>query len=461
MLDSHMSGGQWTVVLVATALVVMAWASMGVPGVARVLLITQTFYWAWSYVARPVVLLWVQPVPQYDDSLADPRLAGIGYDHGISLAMKPVVFGLWVYAVLVMVLALWCRGRRSPEAKLLRDNRFIPTMWLIYALGTASRVGQFVTGTTGGAGDIKSPNAILEYLAFMASTGALAIIIYLRSPARVTTVFVLTALVAGEVLWSAVTESKAPVMGAALAVAVRFAIIGWNRARVAGVTVIAVLGITMFPWLQSFKHRTAGSSIDAAIDQSYPPHVRFLLPMLRRFDLLDASTDVYYMNGRPWIVPSEVIHHAVESLIPAQLLGREKFAAGVRWATEVRGSSVDMSNVTVSLAEGHINEGYLVGGYVGVVITSIFLLGMVLAWSGALFSRSIFVVALAVEAGIASPILFERGIMGNFEVIGKCLQIAALVAFIYFCVGKVRRMSGQGYGFIPIVEFETEMRARR
>src|SRR6476660_2136623 len=97
--------------LVVGALATMTVAACYIHGLARVLLVVQAAQWSVSYVVRPVVLLWVQPKPRYGDSIADPRLAAIGYDHGIAMVLRPVAFGLWAYALLVVAYAVWTRRR--------------------------------------------------------------------------------------------------------------------------------------------------------------------------------------------------------------------------------------------------------------------------------------------------------------------------------------------------------------
>lgn len=433
-----MSGAAWTLVMAAAALLVIACAATRVPGVARVFLIAQVAYWSLSYVARPATLLWVNPAPRYGDSLADPRLSSIGYDLAIENVMRPVVFGLWFYALLVVAVAIWFRGRPTPEAKMFDDARFIPTMWVAYGLGSVGRIASYFTGATGVAGEVEASNVALDFLSALATIGALGLIVFLRSEKRVNIVAVIALLFAVELLWTVLTQSKTPVVGAALTVAIRFAITGWSRARLAGVVAIAGFGLGGFGWLQSFKETAADRVVEANIDQNYPEQIRPFLSILRRFDLVSAATDTYYMNGMKWLSPGQVIQHAIDSFIPAQLLGREKFTAGVRWAAEVRGSSLDMRNVSTALAEGNINEGYLIGGYVGIVITGTFILGMVLLWSRVLYSGSIIMISIAL-AVVEYPILFERGVMGNMEVIGKYLQVAFLVWLIYLCIGRSRR----------------------
>jgi hypothetical protein len=237
-------------------------------------------------------------------------------------------------------------------------------------------------------------------------------------------------------------QSKTPIMGAALAIGVRFAMGGWTRSKVVAILLVSILGMGGFGWLQSLK-ATGEMKADAAVtDSAYPSGVRPMLSVLRRFDLLEAATDVYYTPPGSWLTPSEAAENAARSLVPAQLLGAEKLRSGTAWAADVRGASVDMTQVSVSLAEGGISEGYLLGGYPGIVVGVGFTFLLLATWARALYSRYIGLVVLGL-ALIEVPVIFERGILGSMEMLGKYLQAVVLVWFIYLLVGLYRGSRGQ------------------
>jgi hypothetical protein len=433
-----MIGAEASVALVAAALLTLAVAAVHIRGVARVFLVAQAAYWSLSYVARPAVLLWVQPEARFADNIADPRLAGIGYDHGITEVLRPVLFGLWAYAALVVGYALWSRTRSGIHRQPHGGADLIATLATVYVLGSIGRVVSYLSGSAGSAGDIQSSNAILSFVAALATVGSLGLIIFLRLADRRLTALAIGALLFAELMWTVAVQSKTPIMGAALAVAVRFALHGWTRRKVVAIAAISIGGIGGFGWLQSLKQSAEAKSASAIIDAPYPAVVQPFLSILRRFDLLEAATDGYYMGGRPWLSAGEVVRYALESLVPAQLLGSEKFRSGTAWATQVRGASVDMTRVSVSLAEGNINEGYVLGGYTGVAVGVLFIFGLLLFGVWALRARHIVVVGLGLALA-ASPVLFERGILGSMELLGKSLQIAALVWIVDLVVRDFRR----------------------
>lgn len=434
-----MTDAQIQLFLVIAALATMVVAALSIRGIARIFLLAQAAYWGMSYVARPVVLLWVQPRPRFGDNIADPRLATLGYDHGIAMVLQPVVFGLWVYTLLVVAYVIWRRRRGLTDPPRPADPDFIPTLWVAYGIGLLGRAASYVTGNTSSAGETHAASPLLSFVTLMAVMGSLGLIIFIRPASQKATFAIIGALTGMELMWTVIIESKTPILGAALAIAIRFSLTGWTRAKVTATGAIAVLGIGAFGWLQSFKESATAKAEARILDSSYPLTVQPFLSILRRFDLLEAATDSYYMAGRPWIAPATALQHALQSLVPSQLLGTTKFHSGTAWAREVRGASVDMSRVSVSLAEGNINEGYVLGGYVGVIVGVTFTFLLLLAAVRALHARNmIFFVAVGL-ALTELPVLFERGILGSMEVLGKTLQVAVLIWIIYLLVGEYRR----------------------
>jgi hypothetical protein len=451
------------VLLVAAALLTTVLASFRIAGPLRVFLIAQGAFWGLSYIAVPSMLLTVQPDPQYGDNLPDPRLAVLGYDPGIAAVLRPVVFGLWLYAALVVGYTIWIRrraaapvepaaetgedadedeaphdGRRRRLPPILNNQRFIRALMVLYAVGTVGRLAAFATGNGGKAGELESPNAILNLVTILATIGALGLLVYARPTTARGMVLIVGGLTFGELLWTAAVQSKTPIMGAALALAVRFAMTGWTRRKVIVVLVLTALAIGGFGALQSLKATDETKAASAVTDSNYPSSVRPFLSLLRRFDGLEAATDAYYAGPGSWLTPNQTLTHAVQTLVPTQLLGAEKFQSGAAWASEVRGQSVDMSDVEVSLAEGNINEGYVLGGYTGVALDVTFTFVMLLFWARALYNPHIPLPVFGL-ALIEVPVLFERGFLGAFETLGKYLQAMVLVWLVYVLVGEYQR----------------------
>jgi hypothetical protein len=328
------------------------------------------------------------------------------------------------------------RGNQSWRS----NPHLVPAFAVAYVLGLLGRLASIATGSVGQAGDVSSSNPYLDVVAGMGSLGALGLIIYFRSSRRGLTSAVLVVLLSGELVWGILAESKTPMLGAALAIAIRFALDGFTRRRLVTVGVGAAgLGLA-FGWLQSFKVSSADQMASALVESNYPGSIRPLLSIIGRFDLFAASTDVYYMNGRSWIDPVFAVRNIFTNLVPSQL-GVEKFQSGTQWAQQVRGSSVDMRNVSVSLAEGHINEGLILGGYLGVFLESVFVLGVAVAIAAMLQSRYFVVITVGISL-VAVPTLFERGALGISETLGKSLQYALVAWVLYSLVVEWRKRVG-------------------
>ena len=429
---------------IAVALLALTAIACFVPILVRVLLLAQAAYWALSFLLRPIVLLQVEPAPQFADNIADPRIAQMGYPYAVAHVLHPVAVGLWIYVLVVAIYALWTvRRGRLPTAR-RRDWRsnphIVPTFAVAYALGLLGRLASVATGSVGEAGDVTSSNPYLDILAGMGSLGALGLIIYFRSTRRGLTSVVLCVLLAGELVWGILSESKTPMLGATLAVALRFALDGFTRRRLITVAAGAVGVGVAFGWLQSFKVSSADQIASAMVESNYPEPVRPLLSIIGRFDLFAASTDVFYMNGRGWIDPVFAVRTMFTNLVPTQL-GVEKFQSGTQWAQQVRGLSVDMRNVSVSLAEGHINEGLILGGYTGVLLESIFVLAVAVGVARLLQSRYLVLITAGISL-VAVPTLFERGALGISETFGKSLQYAVVAWVLYTVVVEWRKRFG-------------------
>lgn len=425
----------------AGALVVILVAGLSVPGIAKVFFAGQFVYWTLAFIGRPLVLLVADPAPKFGDPIADPRLATMGYAYSIPHVMHFVTIGLWIDAAFVVGYAIWRRTAGPPRylERWRQNQNLLPTLTAMYLLGLGGRLASYATGSLTLAGEVSSANPYLDLIATLASLGAIGLIIYLRMTNTKLMALIIAGLFAVELIWGVITESKTPAISVALAIVIRFAMTGLSRRTVLAVVAGAIALLAGFGWLQSFKVSAADAAATSSVSTTYPASVRPFLSVIIRFDLFEASTDVYFMNGRPWISASQAVKNSLENFIPTQL-GVTKFQSGTAWAQQVRGSSVDMSGVSVSLAEGQLNEGFLLAGYPGIVVESALFLGLVALAARLLHSRRTFNVVLGLVM-VAVPVLFERGIMGVTETLGKGIQIAALAAILSLSIAVVRRRS--------------------
>jgi hypothetical protein len=93
----------WLLVLAAAGCcVALVWLGTRWRGILGGLLIVQGLYWLLGYVARPAVLLLVQPSPRFGDFLADVRLASVGYESSVFDVLRPIAVGLLTFTVCVI-----------------------------------------------------------------------------------------------------------------------------------------------------------------------------------------------------------------------------------------------------------------------------------------------------------------------------------------------------------------------
>ncbi|WP_411374119.1 hypothetical protein ACLH0K_13765 [Arthrobacter sp. MPF02] len=233
-----------------------------------------------------------------------------------------------------------------------------------------------------------------------------------------------------------VSASKTPLIAAILCVAIRVAILGWTRQRLRVVGWAATAAVLAFPLLQQLKLSADTSSILNEAEAGYPAIVQPVMPIIRRFDLFSAVTDATLFGPGGWMSAEEFWRRSIGGLIPQPLLLAEKIGVGTMWSVEIRSASLGTANSEVSLAEGFIAEGYALNGYIGVVLGATFMAIAALLVSNLISSYRPFLASLGMLL-VSYPVLFERGIIGTVEVLGKSVQVAALMWLIYMMVSSV------------------------
>ncbi|MDP0398831.1 hypothetical protein [Tsukamurella strandjordii] len=442
---AEVTPGWGSIVQTAIPLIALALVAAAGRGAPRVLLLIQSAYWTISFIARPVLLLVATPAPSFGDNIADTRLFHAGYDRGIAQVLPPVTSGLWIYVACVAAFVLFQRLQppdRRPDADLPKQSAaVIATFVVLWCVGLAARGFAYLTGTVSRAGEVAAANPYLSIFTGMGAIGAAALILYLRLDSPRWNAVAIAVLVGGEFAWGVVQSSKTPFMGALMAVTVRLLLTGFTKMRAVLLAVGGIGAVGVFGALQGLKVGATTAHLTSGIDAPYPPAWGPLLPLIRRFDLFEAATDNTFYRGPGYLDISDVLLRMPMNLIPAQL-GVDKKLAGPDWAERVRASSVDMSGVQVSLAEGHINEGIRIGGTSGVLVESILVLLAVCAVSRCLRGRSVPVLTMGVVF-VALPALFERGALGISEVAGKGLQQCVLATAVFAVVWFIRILGAQ------------------
>lgn len=413
--------------------------------VLSVLLWAQCFYWLIAYVGRGLLLLSVQPMPRLNDALADPRLNAPSYPASVARVLWTVNLGLAVYVLAVRALARRRRGHELVEkVHLSRVRDCAPFLaWSTYALGWAFRVaaaGDLVT--------VQPLSSVVTSLALFGSLGA-ALLLLRAALAETRGRFALLAgaLLVSEFAYSALTESKTPLISVLLFTVLGYTLRGWRMSR--WIILIGVAGfVLLFPALQYIKESTAVNAGSlAAVDQHYPIAWRPLLPLFRRFDLLSAATDAANYPAGQWLgwggYSLRILHGLAPFATPRSWVPYG--TAGLSWTAEIRRASLPNAGLDVSLADGFIAEGYVFMGLLGVAL---------LAFAFALVTNLVarmtvspntlwFSMALLL---LSQPILFERGALGLAETVGQSAQAALAFVLLWWLLrGRV----APGAGTLP------------
>lgn len=420
-----------TIALLLGILVLIALKSRGV---TQILIIVQVAYWSVSYLVRPLVLLFVDPSPALNDSVADIRLAYYGYDQSLPSILAPVSFGLFCYIVIIGLLLVRINGYSScivaKPISLSTNTVFV----------VAYFVGWFVRiyGADGS-------NPVLAILMYLGTIGAAGLLIFGQRDRKA--MGLISSILILELIWSLLSASKTPILAAVISIAIRFSQLGWDKRRKYFVAILGMAAVGGFSVLQSFKLAKSVQQDLHSADSAYPSFVAPFMSIIRRFDLLSSMTDAVSLGSGEWMTPRQEFVTAVQGLIPKQLLYGEKISAGSLWALEVRPASTGVINPDVSLADGFIAEGYALNGLVGIALGALFMAVLLLLASRLLQSNSIFTLSLGILL-VTYPVLYERGIFGGLEVVGKALQAAAVVWALhgFFAFVNTPKMSSRSSG---------------
>ena len=379
-------------------------------GVLGALLYVQAGYWAIGYVVRPTLLLVVRPQPGLGDPIADPRLAIYGYEAAIAEALRIAVAGIGIYLVVVILAVRLARGRaaRSTTRLSIRTGHAV----VLLAIGWGFRLAFLATGNTG-----------VQTVAGLAAIAVGALVLFSPNPYRP---WMIIGILLSEFAWSYLTTSKTPAMAFALWFVIRILL---DRKRVKRYLVVAAaIGLVAFFAIQSAKVEQGRLTSSVAYADAYPLWARPVLPLIARFDALQPATDAWLAGPGSWLGPLEASGQFLTSLIPQFLVADVKPLAGYQWGAEVRVQSLNVS-AGANLAEGVFSEGWVIFGWSGVVVGSILLALATWATAGFLTSRHHFAVFLGL-ALTSAPLLFERGVLGIGEGLGKGLQVALIATLL-------------------------------
>ncbi len=418
----------WLLVLVlALLLASQAILASWLPRPCDQLVRIQAVYWFVGYVARSCVLLMIQPEPVRNDSLADERLVTPTYSDGLLPILKIVVVAEAAFLAAIVIFTVVTGIREEDSSRALTDRPdssrglAIPVLFGILMI---SRLA-WLAG-------VRS-----AYITTLLGLAPVVIGLIFLGDERPNWRRWLLLLLVTELVWSFAFQSKTPIFALIFAFLLRrrtgASRIGFRGVLVALVSVPALL--LCFVYIQSVKQSEGVRSDLASVDARYPAELRPYLPVLRRFDLLQAVTDASYASGK-WISPTQALERGAVSFIPRPLNPDKEQNAGKTWLLEVRALSVDVIPGN-SLAEGTAAEGFAISGYFGAIVEASLLALAVVYFGRTVYSRSLFSSCLAFPI-VLSPMLEERGMLGLVDGIGKAWQVAALVVLVSVVVARNR-----------------------
>ena len=194
-----------------------------------------------SFVVRPLILVTVEPMPQFGDSLADPRLAFIGYSEAFKEILTVALVGVSIFALTSLLLLRaerQVKHHKSPALKLEDGIALLAYGWLL-------RVTL-----------LRYDSQIIETVSVVASIGAGVLILFhlVGSTRRIAVIIVVVLL--SELCWSLLSTSKAPFYACGIWLFLAALKRGVPAKTMAGVCVAVVLRFARrFPGSSAHKSR--------------------------------------------------------------------------------------------------------------------------------------------------------------------------------------------------------------
>jgi hypothetical protein len=165
---------------------------------------------------------------------------------------------------------------------------------------------------------------------------------------------------------------------------------------------------------------------------------------LKRFDLFRAVSDVWFVGEGAWYSFSGYIGLMRNAL--EWNFGTMAPNFGGQWAINVLEHSSDTTfSGVVSLSQSAIAEGWLLGGFIGILFTSS-LFSIIIMFIGTMINGNLFLRLIALYV-ISSNSIFEGGVIANLESLSTGARTAiitwiALVALSGNATNRTRSVNG-------------------
>jgi hypothetical protein len=403
---------------ITAALSVVLWQSARWDPITKTSLRVLVAFLALSYLARPLAVLWDKPSWPSPHPLADYRLVWIGYGEGLVRVLTPVAVGL---AAGVVTLSLGRRWAERHVGVVSRQRAPWRPEW------SAALVCTFMVGWAGRLLSERLP--LLDSLAAFATPSLCLLIVFAGWRRSAVGTLMIVPACLGELAWAVHTASKSPIT-AILFAGLLWAVIDTDRrTRHRAYAVAGALGLAIFFIVQPLKGAYESHA------ETYSTHFRgpagdLALTLLRRSDMISAVTDAESTAKPASFQPKHYAQRLVAGLLPdGALVGSAVPTSGVVWTRDLRAASNPHQYLDLSLAEGPVAEGLVVGGRAGAIVASVVMMIALLMASRGVASSSIFVRCIC-GLLLFSTTLFERGPLALAEGIGEGVQFAVVASGI-------------------------------
>lgn len=426
------------------ALIIIVLQISKTKGALKYLVIGHICYIFLGLIIRPIILFTQQPNPEYGDAFADYRLIVNGtYNQAILDIGVRTLYGILIFGISLQLIQKISFFKVHGKGNASWDLGLMP----VFVILGISLVTNFIEG----AGIYQS--RFLTWIS-VAALPCIGLAMQLTSQLSLSGISTLTFTVFMGVIsitLSILHTSKAPIFFYIFMAL----LVNYERLKVksgfrfspkffgiAGVMLAAA--IFVFPFIQNLKDGAETTSLNERIGQKYFGDLSAMYTILKRFDLFRASSDVWFVGEGAWYDFSEYIGIMRSAL--EWNFGTTAPNFGGQWSINVLQQSSDttFSNV-VSLSQAAIAEGWLLGGFVGILFTySLF--SIIIVSIGNMINANLFLRLIALYV-ISSNSIFEGGVVANLESLSAGTRTAiitwiALVALSGITTNRTKSFNG-------------------
>ena len=393
-------------------------------GAIKFIVIGQLSFMFLGLVVRPIVLFLKQPNPEFGDAFADARLIVSGsYNLALQQIGIHILFGVLTYCLFLAKFEKLAKFKVQSSVDLKNQLKTLPIFLFL--------VVTFIANLLEYTGIIQSRFLTWISVAALPCAG-IALQAIMLNYSEFLTRILLTSIVAAHSLGvSILMESKSPIFFFLFVlIFVNVTDRDQNRKKFFSVKYLSFGGLVvasgyfLFTYVQSIKDGDELTSLNSEIGQKYFGRIPSIYTVLKRFDLFRAVSDVWYVGEGYWYSFSGFIRIMFESM--EWNFGSLAPNFGGQWAINVlhRSPNTEFSPV-VSLSQSAVAEGWLLGGYIGIVFTTM-TLAMITVAIAKMIDATLFLKCVGFYV-IGSNSIFEGGVVANLESISTGVRTAIII----------------------------------